>query len=213
MSCVFSWILRDFIALSRVLVRVVMVVVKREKERWELRWGFELILKRVLKSFVCTEFLEAATDEYIYEFISMDKFPISNWARPSDKVVSFLNRCFEKGNAEALFRHGMREYFVQDESSKQGLELLKSSAALGNWSMQDCRDRTKFILFRIWINHKPPVQKVHTKCPDQDHDDQFRKRPCGFDTNQKISSCDTCMWYRELVFFCRTMTLDVIITK
>nr|GEV11643.1 hypothetical protein [Tanacetum cinerariifolium] len=68
----------------------------------------------------CTDFLEATNNEYIYEFVSMDKFPISNWARPSDKFVSFLNRCFEKGNAEAPFRHGMREYFTQE----RGLAVL-----------------------------------------------------------------------------------------
>ncbi|GKD63302.1 tetratricopeptide-like helical domain-containing protein [Tanacetum coccineum] len=75
----------------------------------------------------CTDFLEATNDEYIYEFVSMEKFPISNWVRPSNKVVSFLTRCFEKGNAEALFRHGMREYFTQG-NVESGLEFLKRAS-------------------------------------------------------------------------------------
>ncbi|GJZ70252.1 hypothetical protein Tco_0633802 [Tanacetum coccineum] len=77
----------------------------------------------------CTDFLEATNDEYIYEFVSMEKFPISNWVRPSNKVVSFLTRCFEKGNAEALFRHGMLEEALKEKDDlKLKLEKFEESS-------------------------------------------------------------------------------------
>ncbi|PWA30256.1 tetratricopeptide-like helical domain-containing protein [Artemisia annua] len=205
----------------------------------------------------CTDFLEAANDEYIYKYVSMDKFPIFSWNRPSDQVLSFLARCFEKGNAEALFRHGMVEYFKQGnvesgleflkrasekkhleatyvygmfllsrggDSSKQGLQLLNcmKSSRSGNWNVGDCRDKVESVLHNLvffkkrgslqevytkWrhmlVDNRGSLQKVYTNCRDQNHDHEFRD--WDFHTGEILSSCDTCMWYRELVFFGRTM--------
>ncbi|PWA82886.1 tetratricopeptide-like helical domain-containing protein [Artemisia annua] len=190
----------------------------------------------------CTDFLEAANHEYIYKYVSMDKFPIFSWNRPSDQVLSFLARCFEKGNAEALFRQGMTEYFKQGnvksgleffkrasekkhleatyvygllllsrggESSKQGLELLNGlkSSRPGNWNVRESRDKVGSILSNMLLK-MGSHQKVYTKCRDQNHDYEFRKRAWDFDTSEVLSSCDTCMWYRELVFFCKARHLE-----
>nr|GEX95579.1 hypothetical protein [Tanacetum cinerariifolium] len=195
----------------------------------------------------CIDFLEATNDEYIYKFVSMDKFPMFNWVLPSDKVDSFITRCFEKGNAEALFRHGMREYFKHcnfksgleflkrasekkhieatyvyglfllsrgDESStKQGLELLNSLKSSrpgpGNWNVGDCRDKVGSILSNMFFNkYMGTVQQVFTKCRDRNHEYGFSKRDWDFATREDLSSCDTCMWYRELAFFCKDRRLE-----
>ncbi|GJT58237.1 putative F-box protein [Tanacetum coccineum] len=193
----------------------------------------------------CTDFLEATNDEYIFKYVSMDKFPMCNWVQPSDKVVSFLTRCFEKENAEALFRHGMTEYFKHcnfksgleflkrasekkhleatyvyglfllsrgdESSSKQGLELLNSlkSSRPGNWNVRDCRDKVGSILSNMFFNkYTGTLQQVYTKCRDMNHDYEFSKRDWDFATREDLSSCDTCMWYRELAFFCKDRRLE-----
>lgn len=58
----------------------------------------------------CKEFMEVAEDDYISEHIeiSINKFPVLiKWLPVNDKRVSFLTRCFNKGNSDALFRRGM----------------------------------------------------------------------------------------------------------
>ncbi|XP_076942113.1 F-box protein At2g35280-like [Bidens hawaiensis] len=72
----------------------------------------------------CKGFLEPASDDYIAQCISLDKFPITNWSPLSKQALAFLTHCFNKGNPESLFRQGMIDYFklVNVES---GLEHLK----------------------------------------------------------------------------------------
>ncbi|KAI3800338.1 hypothetical protein L1987_28428 [Smallanthus sonchifolius] len=79
----------------------------------------------------CKEFLESTKDDYIFQCISIDKFPLTHWFPPSKRVLSFLTRCLNKGNSESLFRQGMIEYFklVDIES---GLEYLKRAVEKGH---------------------------------------------------------------------------------
>ncbi|KAI3741107.1 hypothetical protein L1987_58774 [Smallanthus sonchifolius] len=79
----------------------------------------------------CKDFLESTKDDYIFQCISIDKFPLTHWFPPSKRVLSFLTHCFNKGNSESLFRQGMIEYFklVNVES---GLEYLKRAVEKGH---------------------------------------------------------------------------------
>ncbi|XP_059633572.1 putative F-box protein At1g67623 isoform X2 [Cornus florida] len=78
----------------------------------------------------CREFLGAVEDDYILQKVSMDKFPIIPWT-PSDELISFLNRCKESGNPEALYRQGLIEYF-SSLRTESGLENLKRAAEKGH---------------------------------------------------------------------------------
>ncbi|KAJ7979073.1 F-box protein [Quillaja saponaria] len=78
----------------------------------------------------CKAFLGAAEDDFIFEHISMDKFPRNSWD-PSNKVFSFLKRCLQSGNAEALYRKGMMDYF-SDLQIESGRECLKRAAQKGH---------------------------------------------------------------------------------
>ncbi|KAL6983842.1 hypothetical protein U1Q18_017216 [Sarracenia purpurea var. burkii] len=72
----------------------------------------------------------AAEDNYILQNVSIENFPVIQWFK-CDEMDSFLNRCKENGNPEALYRQGMVEYFsyVRMES---GLEHLKRAADKGH---------------------------------------------------------------------------------
>ncbi|KVI05759.1 hypothetical protein Ccrd_015936 [Cynara cardunculus var. scolymus] len=67
----------------------------------------------------CRDFLGAAEDEYIFQHVSIDKFPVIHWFPPSDELLSFLNQCIDKGNPEAMFRQGM---FGTDRNGTRVLE-------------------------------------------------------------------------------------------
>ncbi|GJZ16262.1 hypothetical protein Tco_0551939 [Tanacetum coccineum] len=75
-------------------------------------------------------FLEPTNYEFIYKFVSVDKFPVSHLVQPSDKVVYFLTRCFKKENDEALFRHGMWPKIV-------GFNLEGAVAEWFQWMMRN----------------------------------------------------------------------------
>ncbi|MFS8031341.1 putative F-box protein [Helianthus anomalus] len=192
----------------------------------------------------CKEFLESTKDDYIFQHISLDKFPVPHWFKPSQREYSFLTHCFKKGNPESLFRQGMIEYFKEvnvkfglellkmavekghleatyvygmilllggDQSSQKGLKLLNSMkySRARHWNVRDCRDKVDTILSRMWINNRITLKKVNTKCQERDHAIRFEKRGWSLDEDSEISNCHTCLWYRELVYFCRMMNVIV----
>lgn len=79
----------------------------------------------------CRDFLGAAEDEYIFQHVSIDKFPVIHWFPPSDELLSFLNQCINKGNPEAMFRQGMIEFFSLARI-ETGLEYLKRASEKGH---------------------------------------------------------------------------------
>ncbi|XP_071690928.1 putative F-box protein At1g67623 [Rutidosis leptorrhynchoides] len=79
----------------------------------------------------CRDFLGAAEDESIFQHVSIDKFPVIHWFPPSDELLSFLNRCIDKGNPEAMFRQGMIEFFSRART-ETGLEYLKRASEKGH---------------------------------------------------------------------------------
>ncbi|KAJ6757033.1 hypothetical protein OIU74_026315 [Salix koriyanagi] len=78
----------------------------------------------------CKEFLEAASENYILEHITIEKFPVIPW-RISHGASSFLDRCKENGNPEALFRQGMVEFF-SSKKPESGFQHLKNAAIKGH---------------------------------------------------------------------------------
>ncbi|KAF9669854.1 hypothetical protein SADUNF_Sadunf13G0007700 [Salix dunnii] len=78
----------------------------------------------------CKEFLEAASENYIHEHITIEKFPVIPW-RISHGASSFLDRCKENGNPEALFRQGMVEFF-SSKKPESGFQHLKNAARKGH---------------------------------------------------------------------------------
>jgi len=74
----------------------------------------------------CKYFLEVAKDDYIFQRISLEKFPVVP-LRISNEASSFFKRCEESGNPESLFRQGMIDYFSL-AMIESGLEYLKRVA-------------------------------------------------------------------------------------
>ncbi|XP_061349138.1 putative F-box protein At1g67623 [Gastrolobium bilobum] len=86
----------------------------------------------------CKQFLHAAEDDYVYQHVSMDKFPLVPLAWfTNEKILSFFKRCRESKNLEILYRDGMVQYF-KSMRVKSGLENLKK-AALGG------QDEAKYV--------------------------------------------------------------------
>lgn len=85
-----------------------------------------------------------------------------------------------------------------DQSSQQGLNLLNSMKCSRALNVQDCRARIKSILNQMWIENPVLIEEVNTKCQEQDHQSHFRRMGWSLDDDKVVSSCDTCMWYREL---------------
>ncbi|GAB2294026.1 hypothetical protein Dimus_028242 [Dionaea muscipula] len=80
----------------------------------------------------CKEFLKATEEDYVLQHTSIprDRFPVVPWTK-EDKLVTFLKRCRECGNAEALYREGMVDYFSRMRI-EAGLENLKRAANKGH---------------------------------------------------------------------------------
>ncbi|KAJ6974179.1 hypothetical protein NC653_030302 [Populus alba x Populus x berolinensis] len=117
----------------------------------------------------CKEFLEAASENYIFEHITIEKLPVIPWTT-SHGASSFLARCKENGNPEALFRQGMVEFFSSNRP-ESGFQHLKIAARKGHveaiytcgvilnyksrhCSIKECRDKIKEILQSMWIDRR-----------------------------------------------------------
>ncbi|XP_057418877.1 putative F-box protein At1g67623 [Lotus japonicus] len=76
------------------------------------------------------DFLDATNDSYVWQRVSLDKFPLIHWS--NDKASWFLSRCRDSGNIESLFREGLREYFNCPHGKMNSLEILKMAAQKGH---------------------------------------------------------------------------------
>ncbi|XP_057418889.1 uncharacterized protein LOC130713107 [Lotus japonicus] len=80
----------------------------------------------------CKDFLDAAEDNYVWQRVSLDMFPLIQWF-PNSKETSFLNRCRECGNIESLYREGLQKFFDYPNGKiNNGLEILKVAAEKGH---------------------------------------------------------------------------------
>ncbi|KAF2315770.1 hypothetical protein GH714_040308 [Hevea brasiliensis] len=78
----------------------------------------------------CKDIFQATEDKYIYRQVSLERFPPVPWFI-SKQASSFLDRCKENGNPEALFRQGVVECFSQIKL-ESGLRCLKRAASSGH---------------------------------------------------------------------------------
>ncbi|XP_043717619.1 putative F-box protein At1g67623 [Telopea speciosissima] len=78
----------------------------------------------------CKQFFRAGVDPEVLQRVSLEKLPAIPW-RVSSRYHSFIRQCEEKGNPEALFKHGMVEYFSRMEQ-ESGIELLKKATYHGH---------------------------------------------------------------------------------
>nr|XP_043630305.1 F-box protein At2g35280-like [Erigeron canadensis] len=126
--------------------------------------------------------------------------------------LEYLKRAVRKGHSVATYVYGMILLSRGDEvSCQEGLNVLNHMkySSHGNWNVKRCRDEIKCILDRMWIKNWFALENVDTRCQEQGHVSQFCCRGWNFDDNVKVSSCDTCMWYRELVNFCKIRNVMV----
>lgn len=74
----------------------------------------------------CKYFLQAASDDYVFEHASLEKFYVV-WPMTNRYANLFLMRCKKSGNPEALYRQGMHDYFSLGLTNS-GFKLLKLAA-------------------------------------------------------------------------------------
>ncbi|KAK9933767.1 hypothetical protein M0R45_020943 [Rubus argutus] len=79
----------------------------------------------------CKEFNKAGQDDYVFQYVSMDKFPLIPF-RKRKQLSDFLRRCQKCGNAEALYRQGVLDLFSLSKQFESGFECLKKAASKGH---------------------------------------------------------------------------------
>ncbi|CAA2995297.1 F-box At1g67623 [Olea europaea subsp. europaea] len=79
----------------------------------------------------CKVLKEIAEDPYVYQNASLKKFPIGHWWLPSKEEKTFLNKCWEYGNPELLYRRGVLGYFGRNQLVS-ALKYLKKAVKLGH---------------------------------------------------------------------------------
>ncbi|XP_076892051.1 putative F-box protein At1g67623 [Bidens hawaiensis] len=123
--------------------------------------------------------------------------------------LEFLKKASEKGHSEATYVYGMILLSSGDQSSQEGLNLLNcmNNSKSTHWNVQDCRNKIDSILSQMWINNRVTLDKVNTQCHKQDHAIRFKRRSWSLDEDKEIASCKKCLWYRELVYFCKAMNV------
>ncbi|CAK7356025.1 unnamed protein product [Dovyalis caffra] len=183
----------------------------------------------------CKEFLEVASENYIFEQITLEKFPVIPW-RISHDASSFLDRCKENGNPEALFRQGMVEYF-SSKKPVSGFQYLKNAAEKGHAeatyvcgiilvcyggqfkqeglellsslksskSIRQCRNKLKGIVRSMWID------KSEAGIGPAEPKSHGRTCNCskftkrGWIDEEDFPTCDSCIWDHEATLFCNIL--------
>ncbi|KAL2248933.1 putative F-box protein At1g67623 [Sesamum indicum] len=79
----------------------------------------------------CKMLKEVAECSNVYKCISLDEFPMDALHDMNGDVRSFINRCVECENLDALYMLGMIEYFSCNNLAK-ALVCLNKSASLGH---------------------------------------------------------------------------------
>src|ERR1044072_7915093 len=74
------------------------------------------------------DFFDVADDNYVWQRVFLNTLDITKWY-PTDKEVSFLERCRKSKNMESLYKKVLREYF---KGNNDGLETLKIVAQKGH---------------------------------------------------------------------------------
>ncbi|XP_043694257.1 putative F-box protein At1g67623 [Telopea speciosissima] len=78
----------------------------------------------------CKQLYRAGLDTEVLRRVSLENLQAIPWGF-SPGYHSFIRQCEENGNPEALFNHGVVEYFSTKEY-ESGIELLKKATDLGH---------------------------------------------------------------------------------
>ncbi|XP_065874652.1 putative F-box protein At1g67623 [Euphorbia lathyris] len=79
----------------------------------------------------CKEWFKAASEDYVFERVSIESLPVIPWKKTNNGAVSFLQKCIKAGNPESLFRQGMIDYF-SNLRLDSGLEYLRKASDKGH---------------------------------------------------------------------------------
>ncbi|KAM0002907.1 hypothetical protein Hdeb2414_s0002g00054971 [Helianthus debilis subsp. tardiflorus] len=122
--------------------------------------------------------------------------------------VEYLKRVDAKGHSEATYAYGM---ILLSSGDQQGLKLLNSMNSLRSrhWNVRGYTDKANSILSQMLINDTLTLAKVNTKCQERKHAIRFERMGSRLDDREEISGCDICLWYREHVYFCKSMNVIV----
>ncbi|CAA0834038.1 Unknown protein [Striga hermonthica] len=74
----------------------------------------------------CKVFNEIAEDKYLYQCVSLNKFPMIPWNPSMEKKAAFLNKCRESNNPEAMYRQAVVDYFNRSDLKSACEHLLKA---------------------------------------------------------------------------------------
>jgi len=82
----------------------------------------------------CRDFLDASKDNYMWQQVFLEKFPLHSWLSKEKRLVfdSFIKSCKEGGNIEALYREGLQEIIRYMGNVKKGIKDLKMAAEMGH---------------------------------------------------------------------------------
>ncbi|KAF9622703.1 hypothetical protein IFM89_032883 [Coptis chinensis] len=78
----------------------------------------------------CKTLNELGNNSYVLRYVSLEGVEVVQW-EPSPELLSFLPRCEESGNPEALYRRGMVEYFCNNKH-EDALKFLERATNLGH---------------------------------------------------------------------------------
>lgn len=176
----------------------------------------------------CKDFYNIGNDAYVLQKASMDIFPVAPWPK-TEKASLFLERCRNSGNAEAMFKWGMYEYFSLVKDS--GLELLKGATEKGHVEatyvygilllFSGCEDKkqlAKTILSSLNNSEKFKVGECRKRvkniiselriCNNSIVDFQHPRCNCWNDCNRGwdaddygVTCSEECLWVREATLF------------
>jgi len=81
----------------------------------------------------CRDFFHASKDNYMWQQVSLEKFPLHSWLSKEQRLVfdSFMESCKEGGNIEALYKDGLREIIRYMGNVEKGIKDLKMAAEKG----------------------------------------------------------------------------------
>jgi hypothetical protein len=192
------------------LLRVSKAIIKRTRKRREHQTINSLLNDLLMEVFVkvastslhnlfnlklsCKDFCELMEDDYIFQHVSLKKLLLV-WCT-KDEVLSFLKRCKENENLDALFRECIYGYF-SSKNPKLGLEFLKKASKKihieasylnlfwvplkqqGFWLLsslitsklrgsriKECRRRVKNCIRSMWINNNM-IRDQESYCPEE----------------------------------------------
>ncbi|KAK9103170.1 hypothetical protein Sjap_020424 [Stephania japonica] len=119
-----------------------------------------------------------ADDIYVFKHVSMERIPPIPWWPFSVDALSFLQRCLQSHNPEALYRLGMIEFFNKVQF-KAGVALLERATSFSH-------DGATYVLGMILLCGEDEESRLHgIDVLDELEEALHRRSRCGY----KISDC------------------------